>query len=161
MALFFFLVMILAPCLECCCSLYFLNCFPSITFLFTLFTFIISTLLSVGNCFWRFFLSALATGTYQHGMEPTLFLFSTFGCPLMDVPTMILSWNMHVSGILRRRIPTWFQCREVVAFCCSQEIIRWTTAFFEGALPVQTHFQISTQAIFSGVKKWILCSQFC
>ena len=57
--------------------------------------------------------------------------------------------------------PFGFSAEKLLRFAAAKKSSDKQPHFFEGALPVQTHFQISTKEIFFGVKKWILCSQFC
>ena len=79
----------------------------------------------------------------------------------MDVPTMILPEICMLRANSEGEFPLCFSAEKLLRFAAAKKSSDKQPHFFEGALPVHTHFQISTQEIFSCVKKWILCSQFC
>ena len=62
---------------------------------------------------------------------------------------------------LEGEFPLCFSAEKLLRFAASKKSSDKQPHFFEGAWPLHTHFQISTQEILSGVKKWIFCSQFC
>ena len=95
-----------------------------------------------------------------HGTHtpPVLYLrMSTSGCPNYDTFLKYACFGHTQKG----EFPLGFSAEKLLRFAAAKKSSDKQLHFFEGALPVQTHFQISTRAIFSGVKKWILCSQFC